>query len=139
MTFTLHDQLARDTFLIGELGLCRLLLMNNRRFPWLILVPRIIDVREIFDLSTAQYRQLMDETSMVAKALCKIVGADKMNIAALGNQVPQLHMHVIARFMNDEAWPQPIWNLQLAPLLYTPEEEGELTLRLLAALNITKM
>lgn len=139
MSFTLHPQLLSDTLPVGELPLSRLVLMNNRRFPWVILVPRVEGVREIFELTPSQQSQLMDETASVAKALNDLVQADKINIAALGNQVPQLHMHVIARFSVDAAWPKPVWNAGLSTDPYPEAEAAKLVSQLGRNLHITKM
>ena len=109
MAFSLHKQLANDTIEVGDLPLCQILLMNDARFPWLILVPRREHMSEIFDLSMKDQQLLLQETSFVAERLKDLTGADKMNMAALGNQVPQLHVHVIARFKDDAAWPAPVW------------------------------
>ncbi len=137
--FTLHPQLAQDTIEIGDLPLSRLLLMNNRRFPWLILVPRAAEVREIFELPESHRQQLMLEISSIAHVVSTMTGAFKMNIAALGNQVPQLHVHIIARFEGDAAWPNPVWNGGLQPQPYTPQESAQILEKLRALLNITKM
>lgn len=108
--FQLHPQLETDTLLIGDLTVCRLLLMNNAVFPWLILVPRRADMRELFDLEPADYKIVMDEVRRVAEKFAAHTKADKINIAALGNMVPQLHIHIVARFAKDAAWPNPVWN-----------------------------
>lgn len=107
--FELHTQLAKDCAVVGDLGLCRVLLMNDAGYPWLILVPRREAVEELFQLSPADQRQLIDEVSGVSEALAGHARADKMNVAALGNVVPQLHVHIIARRRNDAAWPRPVW------------------------------
>jgi len=107
--FELHPRLAADTRAVARLPLCRVLLMNDRRFPWLILVPARADIREIHQLAAADRAALVEEIAQVAAAMEKLHKADKMNVAALGNQVPQLHVHVIARFTTDPAWPNPIW------------------------------
>ena len=109
MAFTLHPRLARDTFDVGNLAFCRVLLMNNRLFPWVVLVPRLDNVTELTDLSPSQRGQLMEETVQVSRALQQETNAHKMNIATLGNLVPQLHLHVVARFRDDKAWPNPVW------------------------------
>ncbi|MDH3997200.1 MAG: HIT family protein [Desulfuromonadales bacterium] len=119
--FTLHAQLEADTFLVAELSLSRLLLMNDATYPWFILVPRIPDVKEIHDLSTEQQQQLLAESSRLSSLLAQHFQADKMNIAALGNMVPQLHIHYIVRYRNDPAWPKPVWgHAPAAP--YSPEQ-----------------
>ncbi len=109
MTFALHPRLEADTFFIADWPLCRVLLMNDARFPWLILVPMREGLREIFDLEAGEQATLMEEISRTARDLQALTKADKMNIAALGNQVPQLHVHIIARFAGDAAWPNPVW------------------------------
>lgn len=109
MAFKLHKQLANDTIPVGDLPLCQILLMNDARFPWLVLVPRRESASEPFDLSMKDQQLLWQEAAFVAEKLKDLTGADKMNLAALGNQVPQLHMHVIARFQDDAAWPAPVW------------------------------
>lgn len=109
MAFTLHKQLATDTIAVGDLPLCQILLMNDARFPWLVLVPRRESVSEPFDLSMKDQQLLWQEAAFVAEKLKDLTDADKMNVAALGNQVPQLHVHVIARFKDDPAWPAPVW------------------------------
>ncbi len=107
--FQLHPRLAADTREVARLTLCRVLLMNDRRFPWLILVPERPDIREIHQLSPADRAVLIEEIARVAGAMQSHHKAHKMNVAALGNQVPQLHVHVIARFTTDPAWPTPVW------------------------------
>jgi len=107
--FTLHHQLAKDCFLAGELSLCSLLLLNDSNYPWFILVPRVNNIREAFELSGDQQALLSDESNGLSKAMSEAFGCDKMNVAALGNQVPQLHVHHVARFKNDASWPNPVW------------------------------
>lgn len=107
--FVLDERLKNDTCLVGDLPLCRVLLMNDSRYPWLILVPRQADISEVFQLSAPQQQTLWQETTQVAHALNTLFAADKMNIATLGNVVNQLHMHVVARMRNDAAWPAPVW------------------------------
>lgn len=107
--FELHVQLAKDCVVVGDLPLCRVLLMNDRRFPWLVLVPRREETVEFFQLTALDQRLLWEEVGGVAPALAGDTRADKMNVAALGNIVPQLHVHVVARFQDDAAWPGPVW------------------------------
>jgi diadenosine tetraphosphate (Ap4A) HIT family hydrolase len=109
MSFAIDPRLVADTHAIAELVLCDLLLMDDARFPWLILVPRIAGARELIDLDEGDQRTLLGEVCRVGRALEEIVRPDKLNIAALGNAVPQLHVHIIARFTTDAAWPQPVW------------------------------
>ena len=108
-SFTLHPRLEADSFLVTELALCRVLLMNNKLFPWIILVPMQDGISEITDLSSEQQQLLMREIDHVSRAMKAHYQPDRMNIAALGNMVPQLHIHVIARFEDDAAWPNPVW------------------------------
>jgi diadenosine tetraphosphate (Ap4A) HIT family hydrolase len=106
--FVLHPRLAADTSLAADWPLCRVLLMEDARYFWLVLVPRLADVTEITDLSAANRAQLMEEAAR-AGVLVKSAGAAKLNIGALGNLVPQLHLHVIGRAPGDPAWPGPVW------------------------------
>lgn len=110
-TFQLDARLEADTRAVGELGLSRLLLMNDSRFPWLILVPRRAQARELVDLTEADHALLTAEIRQVSQALRELVPTDKLNVAALGNMVPQLHVHVIARTKRDAAWPGPVWGV----------------------------
>ena len=109
MTWSLHPQLERDTASLGDLPLSRVLAMNDANYPWLILVPRKADITEIIDLDQPEQAQLMSEVTRVAHALRDVTACHKLNIAALGNAVPQLHVHIIARFRHDPAWPKPVW------------------------------
>ncbi len=107
--FTLHTQLAKDCITLGDLPLCRVLLMNDANYPWLVLVPRREEAVELFELSRLDQQQLLDEIAQVSSVLAGHFRADKMNVAALGNIVPQLHVHIIARYRDDPAWPKPVW------------------------------
>ena len=107
--FTLHPILLQDTYYIGKLSLCRVLLMNNKLFPWVILVPEREDMVEIFQLTKKDRKTLIEEIAVISETLKKLYWPDKINVAALGNQVEQLHIHVIARFKTDDSWPQPVW------------------------------
>lgn len=107
--FQLHSRLAADTVLIGEMPLSRALLMNDSRYPWAVLTPRRSDLTEIVDLPQADRTQLMEEIAALSDALRTVRPCDKLNVGALGNLVPQLHVHVIARRRNDDAWPGPVW------------------------------
>ena len=115
MAFVLDPVLERDTFLVADLKLCSALLMNNALFPWLILVPRVEGAKEIIDLSADERGWLMDEICHASSALQAIYKPDKLNVAALGNQVAQLHVHVIARMTTDTAWPNPVWGKEAKP------------------------
>lgn len=130
MKFNLHEQLQKDTFWVEDWTLCRVLLMNNSTFPWLILVPLRENLCEIYDLDKMDQTMLMQEISMAASILQKIYTPDKINIGALGNLVPQLHIHVIARVHHDPLWPKPVWgNTQAAPYSDTAREQTLLKLR----------
>ncbi|MGF1639776.1 MAG: HIT domain-containing protein [Rhodospirillales bacterium] len=107
--FELHPRLREDGIDLGRFALCRLLLMNDATYPWFILVPERRDVREVHDLSDADQHLLIDESSRLARWLGEAYRADKINVAALGNMVPQLHWHVIVRYRTDPAWPAPVW------------------------------
>ncbi|MBD2859792.1 HIT domain-containing protein [Spongiibacter sp. KMU-158] len=107
--FSLHPRLAEDTFVVGDLPLCRVLLMNDSQYPWLILVPREENLRELHQLSWASQQQFLRESNLAASLLEQLFRAEKLNLAALGNMVPQLHFHHIARFQDDPAWPGPVW------------------------------
>ena len=133
-TFQLHPQLAQDTWLVTDLPLCRVLLMNETRYPWVILVPRQQDIREIHELTAMERQPLWQESDQLSRALMKLFKPDKLNIAALGNQVPQLHIHHIARFQTDAAWPAPVWG-KFPPQAYTATETVARIQHLLAALS----
>jgi diadenosine tetraphosphate (Ap4A) HIT family hydrolase len=107
--FTLHPRLTADTNIIGDLPLCRVLLAKEAIGPWIILVPRKVDLREVHHLSAEDQQQLMRESSLIAQQLEDAYQPDKINLGALGNLVPQLHLHHVARFQQDCAWPAPIW------------------------------
>ena len=109
--FELDPRLAADTFLVGETPLSHVLPMNDARYPWLILVPRRSDITEPFELGEADQAQLWQESMRLGEAMKAHFAADKLNIAALGNQVAQLHVHHIARFHRDDAWPGPVWGV----------------------------
>ncbi len=112
--FTLHPQLEQDCIELGRFPLCRVLLLNDARYPWCVLVPEREDVREIFELSAEDQQQLQLESVRLARFLAETFQADKMNVAALGNLVPQLHIHHIVRYRSDPAWPKPVWGLMPA-------------------------
>jgi diadenosine tetraphosphate (Ap4A) HIT family hydrolase len=120
-TWSLHPQLARDTINIGDLPLSKVLVIKDANYPWLLLVPRKIGVIEVTDLDEVEQAQLMTEVACVARSLKAVTVCDKLNIAALGNVVPQLHVHVIARRHSDAAWPKPVWGAAPA-LAHDPAE-----------------
>ena len=109
--YRLDPRLAADTHPVARWDLSDVLLMNDARFPWLILVPRVADATELFHLSSDQQSQVMAEMSGAGQAMQSLWGADKVNTAMLGNKVSQLHIHVIARFREDDAWPGPVWGV----------------------------
>lgn len=109
MSFQLHPRLAQDCITIGRFELCRLLMMNDSQYPWFILVPERTNLQEIYQLSKADRELLTEESSYLTENLAVLYQADKMNIAAIGNMVPQLHIHHIVRYQTDKAWPAPIW------------------------------
>lgn len=107
--WALHPQLARDTAAVGDLALCRVLLIDDANYPWILLVPRRAGVVEIIDLNEPDRAALMAEIALASQIIKTMTGCDKINVAALGNVVPQLHVHVIARGRRDPAWPRPVW------------------------------
>lgn len=118
--FVLDSRLLQDTRPLGDFPLCRLLLSNDSNYPWFILVPRRADISEVFELSAQDQLQLWQETTTLSKILKDLFSADKLNVAALGNVVSQLHMHVIVRKRDDAAWPAPVWGKHQA-VPYTDE------------------
>ena len=110
LKFQLDKRLESDTFWVGDMPLCKVLLMNVANFPWIILVPRVSDKSEIFDLNQSDLEKYHRETSYLLQSMSKLYVADKMNIASLGNLVPQLHTHIIVRYKKDDAWPNPVWS-----------------------------
>ena len=109
MTFQLDSRLDADTIPVGDLALSSVLLLNDARFPWFVLVPRVEGVSEITDLSEEQSAQLMQEIRIATRVMLELSKPDKVNVGALGNIVTQLHVHVIGRFRSDPAWPGPVW------------------------------
>jgi diadenosine tetraphosphate (Ap4A) HIT family hydrolase len=117
----LNPQLEKDTTPLGDLALSRVLVIADATFPWLLLVPRRIGVAEIIDLTEVEQAQLMTEIARVSRGLKDVTACDKLNVAALGNMVPQLHVHIIARRQGDAAWPKPVWGA-LPPRAHDPAE-----------------
>jgi diadenosine tetraphosphate (Ap4A) HIT family hydrolase len=132
--FELDPRLAADTHTVGDWPVSRLLLMDDARFPWLILVPRVPAVRELHALADATRTQLFAEVMRAAAALERATAAAKLNVAALGNVVPQLHVHVIARQEDDAAWPAPVWGVE-GREPWDPVARSELLARFGAALR----
>ena len=109
MDFQLDERLAADTLPVLSLGLCLLRLMNDSRWPWLVLVPQRADIRELYELTPLDQATLTFETTLVSEALAKLTGCHKLNVAAIGNIVAQLHVHLVARNVDDPNWPRPVW------------------------------
>ncbi|AZQ84969.1 HIT family protein [Colwellia sp. Arc7-635] len=132
--FQLHPQLSNDSYVIADLPLSRLLLCNDSAFPWFILVPRVENIHDIYQLDWQQQQQLLNESSLLSELLMQEFKGDKMNVAALGNVVPQLHLHHIVRYQNDPCWPKPIWGQQaLTP--YTEQELESIKNRIIPKLS----
>ena len=125
MTFALDPRLAADTDEIGDLALCRVLLMNDARYPWLILVPRRANLTEIIDLDRADRAVLIEEIARASEAVRALPGVEKINVGALGNIVRQLHVHVVGRAVGDTDWPGPVWGAGAARR-YDPEAAAAL-------------
>jgi diadenosine tetraphosphate (Ap4A) HIT family hydrolase len=115
--WSLHPQLEHDTTAVGDLALCRVAAINDADYPWLVLVPRRVGVIEIADLGD-DASLLMAEIAQVSRLLKEVTRCDKLNIAAIGNIVPQLHIHIVARRKDDPLWPKPVWG-------FSPPRAGE--------------
>ena len=124
--FEVHEQLLNNCAVVGDANLCRVLLMNDARFPWLILVPRIEGLRDFHEVPLDDRPALFSEIESASLAVKELIDADKVNVAALGNQVPQLHVHVIGRLKSDVAWPGPVWGVG-TPVPYQDVERNERT------------
>jgi diadenosine tetraphosphate (Ap4A) HIT family hydrolase len=122
--FELHPRLQADTELVGHLPLSLVLLSKDANYPWVILVPRRADICEIYELDQADRQQLLQESCTLAEAMAELFKGDKLNIATIGNIVPQLHMHHVARFETDSAWPGPVWGA-CAPVAYHRDKLDE--------------
>jgi diadenosine tetraphosphate (Ap4A) HIT family hydrolase len=122
--FKLDSRLHNDTFFVCDLTLCRVLLMNDSQFPWLILVPMKNDIAEIFDLSEEDQITLLKESALASRAMQALFSPLKLNVAALGNVVRQLHVHHVARFENDCSWPKPVWGNQPAVAYNTNDAQA---------------
>jgi diadenosine tetraphosphate (Ap4A) HIT family hydrolase len=133
MSFILHERLAADTVELTRWPLSLVLLMNARQWPWLVLVPMRADLREIHDLGAADRTALIEEAARASRTLQAVFRPDKVNVGALGNLVPQLHLHVVARFRDDPAWPKPVWGVPVVP--YEPDELARRVAELRAALG----
>ncbi len=132
--FQLHPQLATDCFVMADFPLSQLLLCNDSAYPWFILVPKVEGVQDIYQLDWQQQQQLLNESSLLSEVIMQEFKGDKINVAALGNVVPQLHLHHIVRYKNDPCWPKPIWGQQaLTP--YTDEALADIKNRILPKLS----
>ena len=136
--FTLHERLVADSTQIGELPLCTLLLINDANYPWLVLVPRRPEIREIYQLETTDRVQLLEESCVLSEVMDAVFTPLKMNVAALGNMVPQLHLHHIARFSDDPAWPNPVWGAVPAKA-YDDEIQQKLIFSIVEGFNNTDL
>lgn len=115
--FTLHPDLARDGIEIYDLPLSKVLMINDAAYPWFVLVPRVDGIKDAYELSAKDHAQLTRESRALCKALMDVFNGEKLNVAALGNMTPQLHIHHIVRFKTDPAWPGPVWGVQpLTPM-----------------------
>ena len=114
MGFVLNNQLERDSFFVLDLELTQLRLINNSNYPWVILVPRVNNIKEILDLSQSQYLLLNKEIFMVAKIMQQLFIPDKLNLATIGNQVSQFHYHIVVRYKSDSCYPSPVWGKEKA-------------------------
>jgi diadenosine tetraphosphate (Ap4A) HIT family hydrolase len=133
-TFQLHALLKRDAIELLELPLSTLLLMNDSHYPWFVLVPRVDDVQDIYQLDWQQQQQFLNESSLLSEILMQLFKGTKMNVAALGNVCPQLHVHHIVRFAEDIAWPKPVWGA-FPMKAYSDEELSLLKGKVLPALE----
>lgn len=125
MEWSLHPKLSELTTQVGDLPLSRVLLENDSNYPWLILVPRMAGVSEIIDLDPNEQVQLLGEIDAASRALKAVATFDKLNVAALGNMVKQLHVHVLGRSTTDPTWPKPVWGLA-PPVPYQPAARDKL-------------
>ena len=135
MGWSLHPKLSELTTEVGDLALCRVLLENDSNYPWLILVPRMEGISEIIDLDPNEQVQLLGEIDAASRALKAVATFEKLNIAALGNMVKQLHVHVIGRSSTDATWPKPVWGLA-PPVHYAPEARNVLVNKLRQELKL---
>ncbi len=133
-SFQLQERLARDSLAVTDLPLCTVRLMDDKRFPWVLLIPRVAHASEWIDLDRDDQHRLSDEIAIVSHILNALVTPDKLNIATLGNRVPQLHVHLIARYKTDKAWPDPVWGSGVSES-YTAEESGRFIYDLRSALE----
>jgi diadenosine tetraphosphate (Ap4A) HIT family hydrolase len=131
----LHPQLAQDTLALGDLPLSRVLLSRDANFPWLMLVPRRAGITEVIDLPEPEQQELLKEIAQTSRGLKRATECDKLNIAAIGNVVPQLHVHVVARRKTDALWPKPMWGV-LPPKAYGTGEIERVAAALAGAIGL---
>jgi diadenosine tetraphosphate (Ap4A) HIT family hydrolase len=131
----IHPQLRNDCLILGKLELCHVLLMRDANYPWCILVPDREDITEIHHLNEADQQQLMRESALLSRALETVFSPDKLNIAALGNIVPQCHIHHVVRYRTDPAWPAPVWG-RVAVKEYSEDALAEVVTALKQALSL---
>ncbi|GHE86709.1 HIT domain-containing protein [Thalassotalea profundi] len=133
--FELHPLLKRDCIELLDLKLSKLLLMNDCQYPWFILVPKRADITDVYQLDWQDQQQLLNESSALSEILMQVFMGKKMNVAAIGNVCPQLHLHHIVRYEDDAAWPKPVWGYQ-PTIAYSSEQLTELQEKLLPALKL---
>jgi len=135
MNFTLHELLQRDGIELLDFPLSTLLLINDSQYPWFVLVPRVADIQDIYQLEWSQQQQLLNESSLLSELLMQIFQGTKMNVAAIGNVCSQLHIHHIVRFESDKVWPKPVWGA-LPMQAYTDEELHQVKEKVMPALKL---
>lgn len=133
-SFVLHPQLKKDCEELIDFPLSKLLLCNDANYPWFILVPKVVNISEVYQLEWEQQQQLLNESSMLAEVLMQVFQGDKLNVAALGNVVPQLHMHHVVRYNSDAAWPKPIWG-EVERIAYTKQQIDKIKSKVLPQLE----
>jgi len=134
MTFQLHPRLQQDSIAIAQFELSEIRLINDSQYPWMILVPKRAYISEVYQLSETDQQLLQQESSWLAKTMAKLYQPDKMNIAAIGNMVPQLHIHHIARYKTDIAWPAPVWG-KFDAVPYTEQQISQISSQIKNALK----
>ena len=135
MAFSLHPRLAGGSLPVGDLSITRVLLKDDCRWPWLILVPQRADLRELHDLDASDYAAAAGDIRRASAAMAGLEGVAKVNVGALGNEVPQLHVHVVGRWPGDAAWPGPVWGVA-GKIAYPPDEADLRLAALRAALGV---
>lgn len=136
--FQLHQQLVEDSFILGEFELSYLLLINDTQFPWCVLVPKRANITEIYQLTEGEQAQFWAESGLLSQVLMEVFKGDKLNVAAIGNLVPQLHLHHVVRYKNDPCWPAPIWG-KLPMKSYQVEKVAEIQQKLVEKLPNLKL